>query len=127
MEKKKQTILFLRPHRLESPEMYLRYNPTRGKAWTSLLPVVQMLSFDPPPVVFPHDAECKRLFSQSTGRAAAHLGQKKVGSGGAWFIEPEADAREREKEEKGGWQHVLTPPRSHNPLEFAYFSTRSHR
>lgn len=42
-----------------------------------LTPLVQMLSFDPPPVVFPRGAECKRLFSQSTGRAAARLGQKR--------------------------------------------------
>lgn len=39
--------------------------------------VVQMLSFDPPSVVFPLGAECKRLFSQSAGRAAARLGQKR--------------------------------------------------
>lgn len=63
-------------------------------------PVVQMLSFDPPPVVFPRGAEYKRLFSQSARRAAAHLGQKKKGSGGVWFIEPEADAQKREKERK---------------------------
>lgn len=60
-----------------------------------------MLSFDLPPVVFPRGAECKRLFSQSAGRAAAAFRAKKVGSGGAWFIEPEdrrSEQGERERE-----------------------------
>lgn len=92
-----------------------------------LTPIVQMLSFDPPPVVFPRGAECKRLFSQSAGRAAAHLGQKKWDLAEHGLSSRKQTFGSERKREKGERRHVLSPPRSHNPLEFAYFSARSRR
>lgn len=111
--------------------IYLRYIAWREKrererrrvCGQAYSPLVQMLSFDPPPVVFPRGAECKRLFSQSTGRAAARLGQKRwdLAEYGLSNRKQTLERKRKREKEKGS----TSPPRSHNRLEFAYFSTQS--
>lgn len=65
-----------------------------------LTPLVQMLSFDPPPRSIPPRCRMQTFVFAIHGARSRAFRAKKVGSGGVWFIEPEADAREKKKERK---------------------------